>query len=180
MKKLFLILIVLAATGAWAQQSLGDAARDARAKQRPGSNATVRLEGVGVPDLSGKDSATADKAKDADQSADNKSADAKPADDKDKKKDTAKQKSDDWAKKIEDQKKEIASLQHELDIATREQRLRAANYYADAGTRLRDQGKFAEDSRKEQDEIDGKKKALTAAQQKLADLEEQARKAAAF
>ena len=41
---------------------------------------------------------------------------------------------------------------------------------------LRDQTKFAEDSRKEQAEIDGKKQALDAAQQKLADLQEQARK----
>jgi hypothetical protein len=42
---------------------------------------------------------------------------------------------------------------------------------------LRDQTKFAEDVRKEQDEINGKKQALDAAQQKLADLQEQARKA---
>jgi hypothetical protein len=62
-------------------------------------------------------------------------------------------------------------------VAQREARLHAAAFYADAGTMLRDQGKFAEDTRKEQAEIDGKKQSLDAAQQKLADLQEQARKA---
>jgi hypothetical protein len=41
---------------------------------------------------------------------------------------------------------------------------------------LRDQAKFAEDGRKEQDEINTKKQALDAAQQKLEDLQERARK----
>jgi len=41
---------------------------------------------------------------------------------------------------------------------------------------LRDQGKFAEDTRKEQDEINSKKQALDTAQKKLDDLQEQARK----
>ena len=68
-------------------------------------------------------------------------------------------------------------MQRELDIAQREAKLRAAALYGDAGTMLRDQAKFAEDSRKEQDEINTKKQALDAAQQKLADLQEQARKA---
>jgi hypothetical protein len=59
----------------------------------------------------------------------------------------------------------------------REQKLRAAAYYGDAGTMLRDSAKYTEESKKQQDEIDAKKQALDAAQQKLADLEEQARKA---
>ena len=41
---------------------------------------------------------------------------------------------------------------------------------------LRDQGKFVEDSRKQQEEIDAKKQALADAKQKLEDLQEQARK----
>ena len=51
-----------------------------------------------------------------------------------------------------------------------------AAYYADAGTMLRDQGKFMDDSRKQQAEIDAKKQTLTDAKQKLDDLQEQARK----
>jgi hypothetical protein len=64
-----------------------------------------------------------------------------------------------------------------LDIAEREARLRAAAFYGDAGTMLRDQAKFADETRKQQDEINGKKQALDAAQQKLEALQEQARKA---
>ena len=62
------------------------------------------------------------------------------------------------------QSKEIATLQRELDIAQREAKLRASAYYGDAGTMLRDQARFAEDSRKEQDEINTKKQALDTAQ----------------
>jgi hypothetical protein len=68
-------------------------------------------------------------------------------------------------------------LQRELDVSEREGRLRAAAYYADAGVMLRDQSKFAEDSRKNQEEIDSKKHELETAKQKLDDMEEQARKA---
>ncbi len=96
------------------------------------------------------------------------------------KKDTAdaqKQKNEELKKQIADQTKEISTLQRELDIAQREARLRAAAYYGDAGTMLRDQAKYAEDTRKTQAEIEGKKQALDAAQQKLSDLQEQARKA---
>jgi len=50
-------------------------------------------------------------------------------------------------------------------------------YYADAGAMLRDSGKFAEDSRKLQAEIDTKTQALADAKQKLTDLQEEARKA---
>ena len=67
-------------------------------------------------------------------------------------------------------------MQRELDIAERESRLRAAAYYGDAGTMLRDQAKFADDTRKEQDEINTKKQSLGAAQKKLEDLQELARK----
>ena len=42
---------------------------------------------------------------------------------------------------------------------------------------LRDSGKFAEDSRKLQAEIDTKTQALADAKQKLTDLQEEARKA---
>ena len=75
------------------------------------------------------------------------------------------------------QKREILQLQRELDVAEREAKLRAAAFYADAGVRLRDSAKFDEDTRKEQAEIDSKKQALEAANQKLADLQETARKA---
>jgi hypothetical protein len=181
MKKMLPLLIVLIlATGAFAQQSLGDIARQARAKKRPNAT-TVRFDDeTNVRGTTGQISVVGQE-KPSDQSADTKAADSKASDSKDKPKmsmvDAEKQKTEEWSKKVEAQKKEVATLQRELDIVQREQRLRAANYYADAGNALRDPAKFTEDSRKEQEEIDTKKHALDAAQQKLADLQEEARRA---
>lgn len=176
MKTIHSILILLMLTAAaTAQQSVADAARQARTQKRPGT-ATVRLDGDAMPRLATASSAEPEKAKGTEQPAD-----AKPADGKDQAKakpaEPAKPKAEEWTRKIEEQKKEIATLQRELDILQREQRLRAAAFYGDAGTQLRDQAKFAEDSRKEQADIDAKKQALAEAQQKLADLQEAARKA---
>jgi hypothetical protein len=175
MKTLYSVLILLIlGAAATAQQSVADAARQARSHNRPGT-ATVRLDGDAMPRL----------ATSSAEPAEGTIPDAKPADAKTAGKDQAKAKpaeppkpkAEDWTRKIEDQKKEIATLQRELDILQREQRLRAAAFYGDAGTQLRDQSKFAEDSRKEQADIDAKKQALAEAQQKLADLQEAARKA---
>jgi len=177
MKTLYAVLISLVFTAATtAQQSVADAARKARAQSHPGT-ATVRLDGDSMPRLATSSSTEPEKAKDSGQPSDTKSADAKTASTDQGKDKPAKSKSEEWIKKIEDQKKEIATLQRELDILQREQRLRAAAFYGDAGTQLRDQAKFAEDSRKEQADIDAKKQALNEARQKLEDLQEAARKA---
>jgi hypothetical protein len=182
MNRFFLVLIaVTLPAGAVAQQSLGDVARQARGQQKP--PASVRLDNETVPSSSlgristASSEATPEEGKnDADQTG--KTSDGKDQEKKDVKA-AEKPKPEDWSKKLDEQKKEIATLQRELDILQREQRLRAASFYADAGTRLRDQGKFSEDSRQEQEQIDAKKQALDTAQQKLADLQEQARKAGA-
>jgi hypothetical protein len=180
MKKLSLMFVVcLFAAAAFVQQSfaqsLGDVARANRAKKHSSTSA-VKLDDDSMPHNSvtstGSEPETAKKG-------DDKSTDAKSTDAKDAKKDTAdsqKQKNADLKKQVDEEKKEIGTLQRELDIAQREARLRAAAYYGDAGTMLRDQAKYAEDTRKEQDEINGKKQALDAAQKKLEDLQEQARK----
>lgn len=180
---LFLTVLVLSAAAVAQQsQSLGDVARKARAQQQKNS-ASMTFDQDNMHAPSGVVSTVGPEkpeSESTDKSADNKDQEAKSSDaksdDKDKKP-QEKAKSDDWAQKIEGQKKEIATLQRELDILQREQRLRAAAFYGDAGTQLRDQKKFADDSRNEQEQIDTKKQALDAAQQKLADLQEQARKA---
>jgi hypothetical protein len=168
-KYLPIFVLMLFAAGAWAQ-SLGEVARQNRMKKK--ASASVRLDDDNMP-RNLLANAEPETAKDADKQAADKDKDK----DKDKKAADSAQKHDKLADQLKAQKDEIARLQRELDIVQREQRLRAAAYYADAGTQLRDQAKFAEDSRKEQSEIDGKKQALDAAQQKLADLQEQARKA---
>jgi DNA repair exonuclease SbcCD ATPase subunit len=159
------------------QQSLGDVARANRARKHASPSA-VKLDDDTTPRNSTPSSSS--ESETAKKTSDDKAADAKDSDKEAPKKDAAeaqKQKNAELKKQIDAQKKEIATLQRELDIAQREARLRAAAFYGDAGTMLRDQTKFAEDTRKEQDEINGKKQALDAAQQKLEDLQEQARKA---
>jgi hypothetical protein len=177
MKKLFLLAVMsLFAAAALAQQSLGDVARANRAKKH--DTATTKLDDDSFARSTAPSTEPAPKEDAA--SKDASKAEEKGGEAKDAKKDAAeaqKQKNEQLKGQIESQKKEIASLQREIDIAEREARLRAAAYYADAGVMLRDQAKFAEDSRKSQSEIDGKKQALGAAQEKLSDLQEQARKA---
>ena len=73
-------------------------------------------------------------------------------------------------------KAEIAALTRELTVADRENKLRVANYYADAGNSLRDPKKFQDEQRATQSEIDAKQKAIDAAKAKLDALVEQGRK----
>lgn len=164
-----LLLLIAFAASAWAQQSLGEIARKYRAQKKP--TPTINLNDDNMP-------RKLDANSDEDVKKESDSGDKTAANDQAKKEaaDKAKDNKDKLAGQIKDQKEEISRLQRELDVTQREQRLRAAAYYADAGTQLRDQTKFADDSRKEQDEIDSKKQALTAAQQKLDDMQEQARK----
>ena len=177
MKKLFLLaLMSMFATAATAQQSLGDAARANRAKKHATANTNLDDDNFARTTAPSAEPAPKEDAASKDASK----AEEKSGESKDAKKDAAEtqtQKNDKLKSQIEAQKKEIATLQRELDIAERETRLRAAAYYADAGVMLRDQAKYAEDSRKAQAEIDTKKQALSAAQEKLGDLQEQARKA---
>ena len=80
-------------------------------------------------------------------------------------------------KKLDQQKQKIDSLNHELDLDQREHRLRAAAYYGDAGTRLRDSAQYDKDDAQYKSDVDGKQKAVAAAQQELDQMQEQARKA---
>ncbi len=82
-----------------------------------------------------------------------------------------------WRARIGEQKSSVASLERELDLLQRENRLQGASFYADAGTRLRDEAKFAEQQRKFQADIAAKQQELEAAKQKLEDLREELRRA---
>lgn len=173
--KTFLAILVafLLGASALAQQSLGDVARRNRAKKKPGSVMEFNDETMHrtiSPDQ--------DESSSGDQ--DGKPEQAADAKDKASKKDDAEagqQKAEEMQKSINSQKKKIADMEHELDIMQREQKLRTAAYYGDAGTMLRDSAKYEQDTKKQQDEMDAKKKEIDAAQQKLDDLQEQARKA---
>ncbi len=84
---------------------------------------------------------------------------------------------DDWKKKIDQQKEKIDSLSHELDLEQREYRLRAAAFYGDAGTRLRNATQFDKDDAQYKSDVEGKQKAIDDAKQQLSELQEQAQKA---
>jgi hypothetical protein len=177
MKKILLCsLMVLAAVAvAAAQQSLGDAARKARSEKR--GTATVRLEGDGLSVPENQPGAS-DSSNKAALDASDAQAGAKPSDAQIRKgADADKQRADDWNAKIDAQRREVGLLQRELDVATREQRMRSASYYGDPAAQAQNSAKYMEDSHKAQDQIDAKKKDLDQAQQKLDDLMEQARKA---
>ncbi len=84
---------------------------------------------------------------------------------------------EEWQKKLDKQKEKIAGLNHELDLDQREYRLKAAAFYGDAGTRLRDAAQFDKDGADHKTDIEAKQKAIDAAQQELESLQEEARKA---
>lgn len=174
--------------GAAAQQSLGDAAREAR-KNKPSEPTTKVITndelrssgGLALPDYG------TTPADDKDAKAD---SEAKAAADKDKDKDKDKPKASlsaddqakldkDWQDKISKQKDQIALLERELDVLQRENKLRASNYYGDAGTRLRDPQKYADADRKSQSDIAAKQKEIDDAKANLEQMRDDARKAGA-
>lgn len=193
-----LLVILIISASAMAQQSLGDAARQASKDKSPGPTTKVYTNDdlkagappAQTPSDASQTSATETNAAATDKAAtaDGKEAKDKEAKDEDKDKDKAK-KSDspedqakldkEWADKIQGQKDSIALIERELDVLQRENKLRAADYYADAGTRLRDEKKYADDDRKYRDQIDAKQKELDDAKTKLDEMRDEARKAGA-
>ncbi len=168
------VFVLSMSAGVFAQQTLGDIARQNRTKKKGTSN--VKLDDDNMPRTATPQADTSKDKKDDDTaSAADKSKDDKDATKKENA-DAQGKKGDEIKGKLETQKQEIARLQRELDIAQREAKLRAATYYGDAGAQLRDSAKFGEEMRKTQEEMDSKKQAIDAAQQKLNDLQEEARK----
>lgn len=160
-----------------AQQSLGDAAREAR-KNKPPEPTTkvVTNDDFGRPWVSEKpDSpAASDAAAKSDADKDKQKAE--------KKKTSVEEQAEldkQWRERISAQNEKISVLERELDVLQRENRLRASNYYGDAGNRLRNPQKYADDERKYRDDIATKQKAIDDAKTELENMREQARKAGA-
>jgi hypothetical protein len=172
-----LLCCVLALGGACAaQQSLADAARAAR-KDKPQS-ATAKVitnDNIGF----GESSPDAAPAKDASAASTGAAAKDAPKTEQaaaDAEADKAKA-GEALKKDYADAKKELDQLKRELDVMQRENRLKAAAFYGDAGTRLRDEAKYTADQRQYETELAGKKKAVADGEAKLAQLEEEARRA---
>jgi hypothetical protein len=82
-----------------------------------------------------------------------------------------------WGEKIAAQKEQIDLLTRELSVLQKEYQLRAAAMYADVGNRLRNSGDWDKQDAQYKQQIADKQKALDDANQKMTDLQEDARKA---
>src|SRR5437879_6568889 len=152
------VAVLLACTATMSAQTLADSARAAQKNKRTNSatNKVYTNDSLGFHapnDAPAKSDADAKKSDKADAKSDKDADDADPAEAK-------KKAADDLKQRYEKQKAELATLQRELDILTRENKLRGATYYADAGNRLRNEQKYAEDDRKYQADVASKKKAI--------------------
>jgi hypothetical protein len=87
------------------------------------------------------------------------------------------QAADEWKTKIDEQKKTVDSLNHELDLTQREYRLRAVAQYSDAGNRLRNSAQWDKDDADFKKQLADKQKAVDDAKHDLENIQEQARKA---
>ncbi len=204
MKKLsgvILAALVLMLVGTAMSQSLADQAKAAR--QQPKKSATKVYTEDDLPSVPAsrmaeeshaaeataanaeaeKEAPAADAASgDADKKDDAGASDATKEDDAAAKEQAAKDKeaaeadAKEWKSKVEDQQQQINSLEKEVDLMQRENKLRQASYYGDAGNQLRDQKKWADEQRQYQTDLEAKQKALADAKEKLDDTREQARK----
>lgn len=84
---------------------------------------------------------------------------------------------DQWQQRITGQQQQIDLLSRELDVAQREYKLRAAEMYGDAGERLRNEATWDKEDAGYKAKIAEKQKAVDAAKQAMADMQEEARKA---
>jgi hypothetical protein len=83
---------------------------------------------------------------------------------------------DQWKQQLSTQQSQIDQLSHELDLQQREYKMRAAEFYGDAGERLRNEAAWDKQDAAYKQKIADQQKALDEAKQKLNDLQEDARK----
>lgn len=79
--------------------------------------------------------------------------------------------------RIQKAQAELATLQRELTIAQRENQIQTAQFYADAGNRLRDEKKFAEEQKRIIADIQDKQRKISEVQAQIEQLRDQARRA---
>ncbi len=162
--------LLLLGVSAAAAQSLGDYARAARKNKTETSSASHHYDNDNLPTgepLSVVGPSPSDnKAAPATENAN--SASAANAE--------LQKANDELKRKIDKQKAKIDGLIHELDLEQREERLRAAAFYGDAGERLRNSAQWDKNDAQYKNDIESKQKAIDAGRQELDELQEQARK----
>ena len=166
------IAVLLCPAGA---QSLGEAARKARKSKPAPSPATRVYTNDNLPTNAPISVMSASETKNLGNSsskAQSGTADSAAVGDDDSKKNF-----DEWRTKIADQKNKVALMQRELDVLQREHQIQVAVFYADAGMRLRDDRKWADQERQYKSDMESKQKNLDSANQRLEEIREEARKA---
>ncbi len=158
-------------------ESLGDYAREVRKERAKEPPASKKFDNDNLPrneslSVVGNAPAEPDKA-----AQDNSAQDSKDKSDASKDDEEKAKAEKEWKDKLAAQKDQISLLSRELDVLQREYRLRAAAFYADAGDRLRNSGKWDQQDKQYKQQIADKQKTLDDANKQLADMEEQARRA---
>ncbi len=184
-------ILLVVGTMAASAQSLGDYARSARKTKAPTQASashhydndnlprTEQLNIVGPPPSAGSTDQAASPAPANAAGTASPAAAAGAKDPKDAKAaaDDRKKAEEEMQKKIAEQKQKIDALNHELDLTQREYKLRAAEFYSDAGARLRNPGQWDKDDAQYKQQIADRQKALEAARAELDASQEAARKA---
>lgn len=158
-----------------AQQTLADRARELRQQKRtPAANEKVytneSLNLRPAPSIGDKPADTKADAAKKDAAADSDEEEKTP--DEQKAELATKYRTD-----ITKAQEELATLQRQLDIASRENKLRVAQFYADAGNRLRDEKRFVEEQNKTLADIADKQKRIGEITATLERLRSEARRA---
>ena len=156
-----------------AAQSLGEYARQQRAKKPPTPEGVKEYTNDNLPASGALSTVGQPSAPPASTGASSSTADGYAGQDR------SKQEAE-WKNKFAAQRQVIATLEREIDVAERENSSRQAQTQTtsqDLGSRLRNPVLWASENKKYQDEIDGKKKALAEARQKLEDMKDDLRKA---
>ncbi len=176
------MFVAAAAVGAAAQssansnESLGAYARTVRADKKPDTSKhfdndnlprteTLSVVGKGDAATAAADDASASAPASTPNSAASSDSKQQPS-------------SDEFKNQIADAQSKVDLLSRELDVAQKEYQLRAAAFYGDAGNRLRNASSWDKEDAAYKEQIAAKQKGLDDAKHDLADLQEQARKAA--
>jgi hypothetical protein len=83
---------------------------------------------------------------------------------------------DKWQGKLGDQQEKVDRWNRELDVMQREYKLRVADMYGDAGSRLRNEANWDKQEADYKQQLEEKQKALADAKQNMEDMQEDARK----
>jgi Glu-tRNA(Gln) amidotransferase subunit E-like FAD-binding protein len=169
----FCVLFLIAVANFAYAQSLGDVARKERARPKPQAARVYTNDDIPSVDLSKEEAST---PKDA-----NTESVTSAAKDEDKKSAIEKQHAlnEEWKNRVAKEKANVADIEREIDLMQREEKLRVAVYYSDAGNRLRDSKQWDDEQQKFQKDLADKQNKLSEAKTKLTDALEEARKAGA-